>query len=59
MLRKIYYIALRNLWQARKDYGLMFESIFFPVGTLVIVKYSFGQMEESSYTLESQEMSLG
>ena len=59
MLRKIYYIALRNLWQARKDYGLILESIFFPVGTLVIVKYSFGQMEESSYTLESHEMILG
>jgi ABC-2 type transport system permease protein len=59
MLRKIYYIALRNLWQVRKDYGLILESIFFPVGTLVIVKYSFGQMEESSYTLESQEMILG
>ena len=59
MLRKIYYIALRNLWQARKDYGLILESIFFPVGTLVIVKFSFGQMEESSYTLETQEMILG
>jgi len=59
MLRKIYYIALRNLWQARKDYGLILESIFFPVGTLVIVKYSFGQMEESSYMFESHEMVLG
>ena len=59
MLRKIYYIALRNLWQARKDYGLILESIFFPVGTLVIVKFSFGQMEESYYTLETQEMILG
>ncbi|KPJ60061.1 MAG: hypothetical protein AMJ42_01605, partial [Deltaproteobacteria bacterium DG_8] len=59
MLRKIYYIALRNLWQARKDYGLILESIFFPLGTLVIVKYSFSQMEESSYTLEAREMILG
>ena len=59
MLRKIYYIALRNIWQARKDYGLILESIFFPVGTLVIVKFSFGQMEESSYRLETQEMILG
>ena len=59
MLRKIYYIALRNLWQARKDYGLIVESIFFPVGTLVVVKFSFGQMEESSYTLETKEMILG
>jgi ABC-2 type transport system permease protein len=59
MLRKIYYIALRNLWQARKDYGLILESIFFPIGTLVIVKFSFGQMKESSYTLETQEMILG
>jgi len=59
MVRKIYYIALRNIWQARKDYGLILESIFFPVGTLVIVKYSFSQMEESSYALEAQEMILG
>jgi len=59
MLKKIYYIALRNLWQARKDYGLILESIFFPIGTLVIVKYSLGQMEEGSYTLESKEMILG
>ena len=59
MLRKIYYIALRNLWQAGKDYGLILESIFFPIGTLVIVKFSFGQMKESSYTLETQEMILG
>lgn len=59
MFRKIYYIALRNLWQARKDYGLIIESIFFPLGTLVVVKFSFGQMEESSYTLETKEMILG
>jgi len=59
MLRRIYYIALRNLWQARKDYGLILESIFFPIGTLVIVKFSFGQMKESAYTLETQEMILG
>lgn len=59
MLRRIYYIALRNLWQAGKDYGLILESIFFPVGTLVIVKYSFGQMKEGPYTLEAQEIILG
>jgi len=59
MLRKIYYVALRNMWQARKDYGLILESIFFPVGTLVIVKCSFGQMKESLYTVETQEMVLG
>jgi ABC-2 type transport system permease protein len=59
MLRKMYYIALRNLWQARRDYGLILESIFFPIGTLVIVKYSFGQMEESAYSLETKEMVLG
>jgi len=59
MLRKIYYIALRNLWQAGKDYGLILESIFFPLGTLVIVKYSFSQMEEGSYTLDAREMILG
>jgi ABC-2 type transport system permease protein len=59
MLRKMYYIALRNLWQARRDYGLILESILFPIGTLVIVKYSFGQMEESAYSLEAKEMVLG
>lgn len=59
MLRKIYYIALRNLWQAKRDYGLIIESIFFPLGTLVVVKFSFGQMEETSYTIESKEMILG
>jgi ABC-2 type transport system permease protein len=59
MIKKIYYIALRNLWQARKDYGLILESIFFPVGTLVIVKCSFSHMQESSYVLEAKEMILG
>ena len=60
MLRRIYAVAVRNLWQARKDVGLIVESIFFPVGTLVIIKYAFSQMEEgSSYTLESREMILG
>ncbi len=38
---------------------MILESIFFPIGTLVIVKFSFGQMKESAYTLETQEMILG
>lgn len=60
MLKRIYAVAARNLWQARRDAGLIIESVFFPVGTLVVIKYSFSQMEDSSsYTLESKEMILG